>query len=369
MKRFIFLLLFLALSLFFASLNYLPKNILSPLPKTLTTTSFSPTKTPTPTPLLTPLQSKILENDYHIFQTFNNCGPAALSMALSYFGINESQQTLGQALRPYQNPQGDNDDKSVTLDELGQKSKEYGLIPYHRPNGNIELIKLFITYDIPVIARTLTKVNEDIGHYRVIKGYDDLENELIQDDSLQGKNLRYSFELFNKLWENFNFEYLVFVPQEKKDIAEIILGENKDTKIAWENALLNAQKQLEINPNNIYARFNLSIAAYYVGDFQKSVGEFEKVEDKLPFRTLWYQIEPILAYQKLKNYNRVFELTDKILNNHNRAFSELYQIRGEIYQEQGKETQAQEEFAKAIFYNKNFLLPQTLDQKFKIRFE
>ncbi|EKD84740.1 MAG: hypothetical protein ACD_38C00166G0001, partial [uncultured bacterium] len=62
------------------------------------------------------------------------------------------------------------------------------------------------------------------------------------------------------------------------------------------------------------------------------------------------QIEPILAYQKLKNYTRVFQLTDKILNTYNRAFSELYQIRGEIYQELGKVDLAEAEFGKARFY-------------------
>lgn len=69
---------------------------------------------------------------------------------------------------------------------------------------------------------------------------------------------------------------------------------------------------------------------------------------------LWYQIEPILAYQRLKDYKRVFQLTDKILNNYNRAFSELYYIRGEIFQEQGKRVLAKTEFEKAIFYNENF---------------
>ncbi|MBP7928137.1 hypothetical protein KAZ57_03250, partial [Patescibacteria group bacterium] len=67
--------------------------------------------------LVTPPTSKVLSSDYHIYQTFNNCGPAALSMALSYFDIMVSQQVLGQALRPYQNAKGDNDDKSTTLQE------------------------------------------------------------------------------------------------------------------------------------------------------------------------------------------------------------------------------------------------------------
>lgn len=309
---------------------------------------------PSPAPritLLTPPQNKILPSAYHIFQTFNNCGPAALSMTLSFYGINETQQELGKDLRPFQNPQGDNDDKSVTLEELAKKSKEYGFIPYHRPNGNIGLIKFFVNYGIPVIARTLTKVNEDIGHYRVVKGYDETKGEIIQDDSLQNKNLRFTYGDFGALWDKFGFEYLVLVPQDKREIAEAILGEDVDPKVAWGKAVENAQKKLQMNPDDIYRRFNLSVAFYNTGEYQKAVEEFEKAETRLPFRTLWYQIEPIQAYYELGNYDRVFEITDRVLNNYNRAFSELYILRGKIYKEQGNITAARNEFEKAVFYN------------------
>ena len=298
-----------------------------------------------------PARAKTLENEYHVFQTFNNCGPASLSMVFSYFGINKSQKELGQELRPYQNPRGDNDDKSVTLEELSQKSKEYGFAAYHRPNGNIELIKFFITYDVPVIVKTLTKENEDIGHYRVVKGYDDTTGEIIYDDSFQGKNLKFSYESFNEIWEKFNFEYLVIIPKDKVMITEAIIGEDKDTNKAWERAAKNARELAEKYPENIFYRFNLSVALYNTGAFQESVAEFEKVEDKLPFRTLWYQIEPIQAYFALGDYERVFYLTDRILNNYNKAFSELYLIRGEIYKIRGDAAAAKEEFEKAVFYN------------------
>ncbi len=295
--------------------------------------------------------SKTLNNNYHVFQSFNNCGPAALSMALSYYGINKSQEELGRDLRPYQVSGGDNDDKSVTLEELAEKSKEFNLTPYHRPNGDIEKIKYFISNDIPVITRTYLKPGEDIGHYRVIKGYD--ESGIIQDDSLQGKNLRYSYEDFNKLWDSFGFEYLVLVPKEKQQIAEIILGEDLDQKKSWEKAVKNARQKLEQNPEDIVQRFNLSVALYNIGNFKSSIEEFEKIENKLSFRTLWYQIEPIQAYYEEGNYDKVFEITDKIINNQNRAFSELYVIRGDIYFKQGNNQAAQAEYEKAFFYNNN----------------
>jgi len=61
-----------------------------------------------------------------------------------------------------------------------------------------------------------------------------------------------------------------------------------------------------------------------------------------------------LAYQKTGQYDRVFELTDHLINNGNRAFSEVYQIRGEIYQTQGKKAEAEKEFEKVLTYNQNF---------------
>ena len=118
-------------------------------------------------------------------------------------------------------------------------------------------------------------------------------------------------------------------------IAEAIIGRDLDEKKAWERASGKARELAEKYPEDIYYRFNLSVALHNTGAFQESADEFEKAENKLPFRALWYQTEPIQAYFALGNYERVFYLTDKILNNHNKAFSELYLIRGEIYKIQG----------------------------------
>lgn len=317
----------------------------------------SATTEPNKWPSIPIFRSKTLKNDYHVFQTFNNCGPASLSMALSYYGINVSQKELGEALRPYQNAKGDNDDKSVTLDEMAAKAQEYGFLTYHRTGGDLQIIQRFISNDIPVIARTWLHENDYIGHFRVIKGFSTVSREIIQDDSYEGKNLIFSMDKFNKLWEAFNYEYLVIVPKDKKELAEEILGRAVDEKYSWEKSKSTSQQQLTKDPNNVYAAFNLSVAEYYLGNYQASIDAYESVQSKLPMRMLWYQIEPILAYQKLNRYEKVFQITDQILNNHNRAFSELYIIRGEIYRDQGNETAANDEFEKAKFYNKNIKLP------------
>ena len=308
-------------------------------------------------PIIAPLPTqKTLINDYHVYQTFNNCGPASLSMALSYYGINVSQKTLGDQLRPFQNPQGDNDDKAVNPDELGKKAEEYGLLYYLRPMGTPELIKEFIFNDIPVIAITWLKDGEYIGHFRVIKGYDDSKGVFIQDDSYQGKNLDYTYGDFNKLWGAFNYQYIVLVRPGQKETAEKILGENLNKKVAWQSAKEESERILESSPGSIYDRFNLSVADYYLGDYEGAVAAYESVAGRLPFRMLWYQIEPILAYEKLGDDEKVLEMTRKVLDNENRAFSELYQIRGRVFMKQGDLDIAKEEFERALFYNGSFVL-------------
>ncbi len=318
------------------------------IPNTVTKSFSSPTPTQIPLPT-----TKILDNDYHIFQSFNNCGPASLSMALSYFEIQKSQEELGQSLRPYQNVIGDNDDKSVTFAEMAKEAEKYNLVPYHRPNGDIELLKQFISHDIPVLTRTWLHVNEDIGHYRVIKGYDTNTKQIIQDDSYEDKNLRFSYDDFNTMWEKFDYEYLVLVPKNKIALAEKILGNNVDEHYAWRQAIEKNEQALKANPDDIYIKFNLSIAYYHRGEYKKSTEIFEQVETQLPFRTLWYQIEPILAYYELGDYERVLSITGNILNNQNSAFSEAYILRGNVYNKQGNKEAARAEYEKAVFYNNN----------------
>ncbi len=327
----------------------------------ITPTSI-PTSTIIPTPTIiinTPPQTKIIPQKIQVFQSFNNCGPASLSMLLSYFNTNISQDTIGQQLRPYQNTQGDNDDKSVTLPELETFAKEQNYLTYHRPNGSLETAKLLLANDIPFIVRTWLNPNEDIGHYRVVRGYDDTTQEFIQDDSYQGGDLRYSYEEFMSMWQPFNYEYLVIIQPEKEEIVTAILREDSNEKVAWQNALEKAQQEQLLQPENPYFSFNQSVAYYYLGQYDKAIQEYESVATQLPNRMLWYQIEPIQSYLEVGNYERVFSMTDAILTNQNRGFSELYIIRGKAYERQGEIELARQEYQQAIFYNQYLPEAQT----------
>ena len=81
--------------------------------------------------------------------------------------------------------------------------------------------------------------------------------------------------------------------------------------------------------------------------------EFEKIEQELTRRKLWYQSEPIDAYFRLGTYDRVLSLIDAIVGNNNKSVSELYVLRGKIYESRGDTTSARTEYEKAIQYNKH----------------
>ncbi|MBA3724352.1 MAG: C39 family peptidase [Candidatus Levybacteria bacterium] len=289
-----------------------------------------------------------------ISQTYNNCGPAAMSMLFSTYNLQVSQGELASIMRPYNTPLGGDDDKSVFPDEFVATAKDYGFESLYRPNGDINLLKQLVANDIPVVIRTWLNPGEDVGHYRIIRGYDDTSKVFIQDDSYQGKGLVYSYEDVVSMWKPFNYSYILVYPKEKKAVVEAILGEDIDRETAYRNALTRANSELKKDKNDFYAEFNRSTAFYHLGDTKNAVMSYDKAKDRLPDRILWYQYEPLYAYQKEERYDRVFQIAEGILNNGNRAYSELYQMRGEIYLDRGEVESARKEFELALRYNVNF---------------
>ena len=310
-----------------------------------------------PTPTLID-RSLIIPKRKHVFQTFNNCGPAILSMAYSYLGIDKSQTELGQQLRPFQHPQGFNDDKSVTVSELSKISKDMGLISYHRPNGSPELLEQIISLQLPIIIRTWLNKNEDIGHFRLIRGYDSINHTFIQDDSLNGSDLIYTYQDLIDIWEPFGFEYLIIAPENFKFDIERVLGENADERTAWQIALNREKLAWRQNPKTYFHAFNASVAAYHLQDWKTSKYYFDAVEILLPSRMLWYQVEPLYSLFHLGEFNRLLSISDDILMNGNLAFSELYFLRGQIYENMQQIQQAKSEYYKAIKYHKYFVPAQ-----------
>jgi tetratricopeptide (TPR) repeat protein len=317
--------------------------------QTVPTTSLTPT-----VQVKSPPVSYVLRQGRFVSQSFNNCGPATLSMALSFYGKDIDQETLADRMRPFHNPRGGIDDKSIFAPEFVRYAKEYGYESLERPNGNVEMVKKLIANNIPVIVRTWLHPNEDIGHFRIVRGYNDETQTFLQDDSYEGPNLSYNYDEFLSMWQPFNYGYILVFPKEKHDVVAAILGEEMDPNVAYRNSITRAEKELTENPETFYPSFNIATASYHLGEYGKTVEQYEHVAVKLPPRMLWYQLEPIQAYQTTGDTEKVFTLTDRILSNGNMAYSELYQMRGEEYLKQENKEAAKVEFEKAVYYNSHF---------------
>lgn len=297
----------------------------------------------------------LLPASTHTYQTWNNCGPATLSMTLSLFDIKKTQAEIGEYLRPIQDKKGQNDDKAVFPKEIVNYLKEQGLEGRFLVNGDQEKLKKFLVNDIPVIVKQLLKINDDPGHYRLLRGFDEKNHFFIIDDSYFGPNFKLSYQRFNELWRPFNYGYIVVYRFDKKDVVEEILGEEKNKKLMYENALKRAEKELKKEPDNIYSLFNLAESYFYLGNYLKAKEIFEKAKKiGLPRRMLWYHPEAIAVYNKVGEYDKVFIITEEIFKNGNPAYEEAYFQRGIAYLGKGEKEKAKEEFQKALFYNKNY---------------
>lgn len=308
---------------------------------------------PTPTPIALP-DSYYISQGTFVGQTFNNCGPASLSITMSILGKNVSQGELASTMRPFNNPRGGVDDKSIFAHEFVAEAERQGFNSLQRPGGTVQMIKQFVSNDIPVVVRTWLNDHEDIGHFRVVTGYDSAAGTFTYQDSYYGPNQVQTEDVFHALWQPFNYGYILVYPEEKQGIVEQIIGEGINEQTAYKNAIKRSEQELSQNPNDAFAMYNLATANYYLDNYNKTIVNYEESLSGIPPRMLWYQPEPIYAYQKTKQFDKAIELADRILNNGNLAYSELYQVKGEIYMEQGNTDAAREMFEKAVFYNASF---------------
>lgn len=322
-------------------------------PDSLETAENSHIRSESTVEVKTPPESINLGSFNHSYQTFNNCGPTTLSMALGWYGENVSQKELGDKMRPYQVANGDNDDKAVFMNEFVMWANEYGYEAITRPNGDIETLKRFTANGFPVVVKTMLEPTDDVGHFRIIKGYDEARDVIIQDDSYQGPNREFAYYDFLELWQPFHYVYLVVYKPEEAALVEAIIADEMDEQVAWKNTLLRAEREAELTDSS-FPEYNMAVANYYLGNYEESVAKYESVAGSLPKRMLWYQLEPIWAMQKLKQHDKILALSQRILDGGNKAFSELYLIRGEVYLAQGNKDAARAEFEKAVQYNVNY---------------
>jgi tetratricopeptide (TPR) repeat protein len=322
----------------------------SPTVEPTTEPTVAPTPVPSPTPLLfsSPGVTALLSGIRHQQQTWNNCGPATLSMMLSYFGRPETQKDIAYVLRP------DRDDKNVSPDELVSYAQLLGFQARTIVGGDLEMLKTLVMNGIPVIVESwfIPEPNDEMGHYLLLIGYEG--DTLLFYDSYHGPNVRENVVEFEPLWKVFNRTAVVAWTPQQAPMVQAILGERLNDQVMFERALAGAQAEIAANPKDKYAWFNAGTNMLALGNSAGAVEAFDTARNlKLPWRMMWYQFGPYVAYFEQGRYDAVIELTTATLRRVRNLEESLY-WRGRAYAATGNEIAARADLEQALKYNPNF---------------
>lgn len=326
----------------------------SPMPTPLPTPTPSPT--PVPTPTLPP--SLILAGFRHEYQRWNNCGPATLAMGLSYFGRSETQREIASVLRP------DPEDKNVSPEEMAEYVRSLGLGARVVAGGTLERLKHLLRAGFPVIVETwyVRDARDQLGHYRLLIGYDNTKGAFITHDSLDGPSRSIRYDKLDELWRVFNRVYLVLYSPDREDEVLAILGEDADEERMWERALSTAYEEIAAPPVTCvaYARcsdwvtfgwFNVGTNLNALGRFEEAAAAYDQSRRlNLHYRMLWYQFGPYEAYYAAGRYEDVIALANATLATASNL-EESYYWRGMARLAQGDTRGARRDLEKALRYH------------------
>jgi hypothetical protein len=322
----------------------------------------SPTQVPTPLP-----ESVSLAGIRHEWQSFNNCGPANLAMALSYWGWSGDQRDTKAYLRPHP------DDYNVMPEEmLSFVETHTDLKALLRVGGDLDLLKRLVAAGFPVIVEKGIHPSDDwwMGHYVVVSGYDDAWGRLIVQDSLVMADYPIPYEDVElRGWRDFNNLYLVIYPPEREADLIVLLGEHADVEVNLRHALERATRETQTLSGRdlFFAWYNKGSNLAALGEYGAAAEAYDQAfnvyqsisEKDRPWRMGWYQTGPYQAYYHTGRYQDVINLANTTLGVFAKPpLEESLYWRGLAKQASGDLEGAVDDFKRAVDLNLTFVYGQ-----------
>jgi hypothetical protein len=288
-----------------------------------TDTPAVPTAAPSPTLAPTPLPpSGMLTGILHQYQMWNNCGPANLAMALSFWGWKGDQRDTAAFLKPNQR------DKNVMPYEMeAYVEQQTDLEAVVRVGGDLQTLKAMVAAGLPVIVeKGFEGVGFDgwMGHYQVVSGYDDAKGVFYVQDSYKGPDMEISYEDMVDNWRAFNYTYLVIYPPDHRQQVLDILGlqayDNYNLRTAEQKAV---QDAASLSGRDLFfALFNEGANRVALQDYAGAASAFDAAfanyelipQEQRPWRMMWYQTSPYFAYFFTGRYVDVINLATQTLD-------------------------------------------------------
>ncbi len=319
-----------------------------------------PTSTPVqPRPQL-PVSAR-LNGIQHIQQGWNNCGPANITMALSYFGWSRSQDYAANLLKP------NTEDKNVSPGELVRFVNTYtDQRAITRMGGDLYLLRNLLAHNFPVIIETgyYLEGTDWLGHYQTLIGYDEMASAFyLYDSNLgsgeNGTGIATSYVDLDREWQAFNRLFIVLYEPEREGELTGILGEYASVNRAYEIALETATNEARANRQNPYAWFNMGTSYTRLGQHEEAASAYDQARMLgLPFRMLWYQFGPFEAYFEAGRYSDVESLVQNNLTNGAQYVEETFFWQGQVLAAQGSVSEAAAAYRRALNFNPNYIAAQ-----------
>ncbi len=310
---------------------------------------------PSPTPTLAPppSQARLAAPPYEK-QTPNNCGPAALSMLLKYYGWTGDQKTISDVIKPV------NGDRNVNPEEMAYWVHNFAgwLRMEYRVGGDLDTLKRLIAAGYPVIIESTTSLNPDdtgwpdddlwAAHYLLLTGYDDATQTFTAQDAYRGPDKQIPYEQVLSEWKPFNYLYLVVYLPEQEEQVKAILGPNWDPGLNRLNALAMAQAATEKDPSDAFAWFNVGSNHVYFERYDEANAAYDKARELgLPQRMFRYQFGPFIANFQANRTDDLLALTDYALQRTDMS-EETWLWHGWALYRQGNTQGAVENWRKAL---------------------
>ena len=322
--------------------------------QTIFTHTPGPTATPTPTPTPIP-QVVFLESPKWEKQDWNNCGPATLSLYLRTYGWEGDQFDISELLKPFRG------DKNVNVEELVYyvRTRAGWLNAEFRVGGDFDTLKNLVAAGFPVmieegyVGETTFYPNDDkwLGHYLLVTGYNDSTKTFTVQDTYKGANQIRTFEELDEGWKAFNRVYIVVYQPFQEERIKTILGPHWDADYNRQHALDVAQAEVDANPEDAFAWFNLASNKMYFEQYEESAADYDVARTLgLPQRMYRYQFGPFISYFHSFRVDDLMALTEYALQRTSNS-EEALLWRGWGYFRQGKTQQAIDSFNAAIKAN------------------
>lgn len=296
--------------------------------------------------------SATVDGVVHTWQKWNNCGPSAAVMAMSPFGVVVDQLAAAASLKP------DREDTNVTPDELAAYIAGHGLVARVRYGAERGRLRALLRAGVPVIVEHWVAVEGrgEMGHYRVVTGYDDATATFRAADSYYGPAERYGYDAFEAMGRPFLGAYVVVHRPDQAAAVAAALAGDADDEAMWTRVGQAVDDHAARAPGDPWAHVAQGEWRARRGDAAGAVEAYGRARAiGLPFRALWYQFGYAAALYDSGAYDALIAVADETTATMKGENLEEWHVwRGRALAALGRTDEARAAFEHALAFHPGF---------------